>query len=158
VRPVKHRITVLTVPEGTDGKGRRIENVKEIVHALRFRYLKSDTKVVVDTLAPANVTMAEELAVLRKTTIFISVWGGMSFNMLFLPRGAQVILIDDDTVGQSFQEVKFTWSFIGDLDPHTYHFTNKSEYGENRDQPVRPDPERLGEMVDNALYRLRGNA
>lgn len=78
----------------------------------------------------------DQLTLLSRTTVLISNIGSRSFRLLFLPDGAQAILVgfieedDDDADGPPalpFKESNMCWDFIGYVNVWRYHVKNNVE-------------------------------
>ncbi|POY75518.1 hypothetical protein BMF94_1420 [Rhodotorula taiwanensis] len=83
-RPRHQRITVFLK------HGRRtFLNYGSLVEHLRRRF-----EVEVDLLDPAELSIGEQLAYLKDTTVLITPCGGLSYSGLFLPKGTGLIVAD----------------------------------------------------------------
>ena len=157
------RHTILLVRK--DGR-RALHNFGKVRRhvAARFSRLAS-----VEETSFAGLTMAQQLALVARTTIAVSPCGGISMILPFLPEGAHAILLNymlGPTDARRHGECKgCSWSMEAELWRHIRH-VHKQYYqvwgpgdfarGQpGRDAAVKVDVKRLEGMIASALHDMQ---
>ena len=148
-------------------EGRRaIHNIDAVRAHVEARYGRL---AAVEVTGFAGLTMQQQLQLVARTTLAISPCGGISMILPFLPDGAHAILMNymlGDGDARRHGECKgCSWSMEGELWRHVRH-VHKQYYqvwgGDDfakgrpgRDRAVKVDVERLGRLIDQALFEMQ---
>ena len=154
---------------------RRIVNTLDLVSSLRARF----PQMIIDSKALSALSARQQLEELSSTSIFITPHGSTSLRSLFLPDGAQMIVIGPDEApglryGAWCEYFQF-FMHITHFQYHCYHCTDPKE-SEPKASYVGPEnmhnfdyilwwssdkrliADKLGDFVDVAFASIKHNA
>lgn len=114
---------------------RRISNVRAVAYALRTAF--PDASVAAVNMRSRSV--AEQLAELAATTVFVTTVGSASFRLILLPDSALVVLIGPPELRTSytshaFHEALTCWRYMQYLTLTYYHTVEEAEYTKRYDR------------------------
>mmetsp|Transcript_43597 Transcript_43597/g.108472 ORF Transcript_43597/g.108472 Transcript_43597/m.108472 type:complete len:272 (-) Transcript_43597:364-1179(-) len=148
-----------------EGK-RGIANFAMVERFVRTRY---GSVASVTTTSFSTLPMAQQLALVSQTTIAVSPCGGISMILPFLPEGAHAILMNymvgPDDVRRHGECTGCSWTMEAELWRHVRHVQKQyyqvwgpSDFKKGKpghDAAIVVDPQRLGELIDNALEEMQ---
>lgn len=160
---------------------RAVLNMPEVLDALHQRF----ADINVDSIPMSTMSADQQLRELSSTTILISNVGSASFRMVYLPTGAQVILIGSPTKAQSndteveltpFKEADACWAHLGYINIWQYFVgqgeftlaagrdslldesgipTHQYHFYRAWDADVTLDAQRIGDLIQLAMDQMR---
>ena len=137
-------------------------NIDAQIAAYKERY--PDAEVVKLDVKSSSKT---QVALLSKTTVLIAEWGGTSFGMVFLPPGAELIILEDSDVGHikagmvdegnNGMESTLVWQWFSDIGHiQNYKFQEGELVDENnkQDSSTQINPVNMFPYIDRAMRRI----
>jgi len=145
--PSKHKVVLVN----KWGKGRKILNIEVL-----YKFLRETLPCEVVMYGGGLLSTSEEIILVSSATVFITPPGGISFSIPFLPRGAAVILVAQNTFGNrktgvGFIESDVLWRRLAYV--RVFHYEAEPEINENdpKGSDVKVVPEKLLLMVNKVL-------
>lgn len=74
-----------------------------------------------------KMTLKEQWGIMQRASVFVSQYGTLCFHTLFLPKCAQLILVEDDTTLHTNKEAHLFYKQLPRFKTRTYSFPKEGK-------------------------------